>query len=124
MKALWSKLAAKYDALVQRERWLVAIALLLTFTWFLKIRPMLEEAESADLRAELAMRGRGEGLSLFQAPSQFLYLDAPGHYDWKPHTDGSQLGKPLHTCATGNQDALAVVRSQPLWRPRLHRPTE
>jgi hypothetical protein len=49
---------------------------------FLGIRLSLLDYESQDLQAELTARSHAEGLALFQAPSQLVYLDRPDHYEW------------------------------------------
>jgi len=75
MKALWLKLAARYDALSDRERWMVAAAilggiLLLGSTLF--IEPAVKRAKLAE-RASAEQRNQ---LAVLQA--QILALQSPG----------------------------------------------
>lgn len=71
MKAMWLKMAARYDALQQRERWLVAVAILggivlLGFVLFIEPalkRGQLTERAMAEQRTQLAsMQAQTAGL--------------------------------------------------------------
>ncbi len=74
MKALWLNMAARYDAMQPRERWLVALALLggiVLIGFSLFIEPALKRGQ----QAERAMEGQRTQLLAMQ--TQMAALQAP-----------------------------------------------
>ena len=75
MKAYWLKLAARYDALLERERWMVAAALLAGIV-MIGFSVFVEPAMNRSRLAERSMADQRTQLASLQA--QLLALQSPG----------------------------------------------
>ena len=93
MKELWQKLAAPFDALQLRERWLVALAILgglVLIGFTLLVEPALKRAQAA----ERNIAGQRAQLTSMQA--QMAVLQSPAsHPDVAARAELDKLGKQL-----------------------------